>query len=76
MTFCSLKKSSLYLPLFSKYCKEGFEAKKSPLQIVQEFFETYGLELNEQQFEYNSKFFSKEHKLMKAISNSEFNDAF
>lgn len=49
LPFDSLKKSSLYLPLFSKYCKEGFEAKKSPLQIVQEFFETYGLELNEQE---------------------------
>jgi len=49
LPFDSLKQSSLYLPLFSKYCKEGFAAKKSPLQIVQEFFETYGLELNEQE---------------------------
>ena len=49
LPFDSLKQSSLYLPLFSKHCKEGFAAKKSPLQIVQEFFETYGLELNEQE---------------------------
>jgi len=34
LPFDSLKQSSLYLPLFSKYCKEGFAAKKSPLQIV------------------------------------------
>ncbi|MEL0275451.1 MAG: phosphoenolpyruvate carboxylase [Flavobacteriaceae bacterium] len=49
LPFDSLKKSSLYLPLFSQHCKKGFEAKKSPLQIVQEFFESYGPELSDKE---------------------------
>jgi len=49
LPFDSLKKSSLYLPLFSKHCKKGFDAKKSPLQIVQEFFESYGPEMSEKE---------------------------
>ena len=36
LPFDSLKKSSLYLPLFSKHCKKGFEAKKSPFQTKSE----------------------------------------
>ena len=49
LPFYSLKTSSLYLPLFSKHCEKGFEAKKSPLQIVQEFFESYGPEMSEKE---------------------------
>jgi phosphoenolpyruvate carboxylase len=49
LPFDSLKTSSLYLPLFSKHCKKGFESKKSPLQIVQEFFENYGPEMSEKE---------------------------
>ena len=49
LPFDSLKKSSLYLPLFSQHCEKGFEAKKSPLQIVQDFFESYGPELSDKE---------------------------
>ena len=49
LPFDSLKKSSLYLPLFSKHCKKGFEARQSPLEIVQSFFEIYGTELSDKE---------------------------
>ena len=42
LPFDAIEKSSLYLPLFSDHCKKGFEEKKSPLEIVEEFFELYG----------------------------------
>ena len=37
LPFDAIEKSSLYLPLFSDHCKKGFEEKKSPLEIVEEF---------------------------------------
>ena len=42
LPFDAIEKSSLYLPLFSDHCKKGFEEKKSPLEIVEEFFDLYG----------------------------------
>ena len=45
LPFDAIEKSSLYLPLFSDHCKKGFEEKKSPLEIVDEFFELYGQKL-------------------------------
>ena len=47
LPFDAIEKSSLYLPLFSDHCKKGFEEKKSPLEIVEEFFELYGGKMNE-----------------------------
>ena len=47
LPFDAIEKSSLYLPLFSDHCKKGFEEKKSPLEIVEEFFELYGGKMSE-----------------------------
>ncbi len=48
LPFDSLKKSSLYLPLFSQHCKNGFSTKKSPVEIVEDFFVSYAPELSEE----------------------------
>ena len=57
LPFDAIEKSSLYLPLFSDHCEKGFQEKKSPLEIVDEFFEIYG-----------SKFSSEErHNLLFAF---------
>lgn len=42
LPFKSISQSSILLPLFTSICEEGFEAKKSPAQIVDDFFANYG----------------------------------
>ena len=49
LPFDAIEKSSLYLPLFSDHCKKGFQEKKSPLIIVDEFFEIYGSKLSSEE---------------------------
>lgn len=48
LPFDSLQKSSLYLPLFSDFCKRGFAEKKAPRDIVQEFFNVYAKEFSQE----------------------------
>ncbi|MGB1448466.1 MAG: phosphoenolpyruvate carboxylase [Flavobacteriaceae bacterium] len=48
LPFDSLQKSSLYLPLFSDFCKRGFTEKKAPRDIVQEFFNVYAKEFSQE----------------------------
>lgn len=49
LPFHSIAQTSLYLPLFSDYCKKGFEQKKSPLEIIEGFISIYGNELSEKE---------------------------
>ncbi len=49
LPFDSIAQTSLYLPLFSDYCKKGFEQKKSPLEIIEGFISIYGNELSEKE---------------------------
>lgn len=51
LPFDSIAQSSLYLPLFSDHCKKGFEQKKSPLEIIQDFVSVYGNELSEKEIQ-------------------------
>jgi len=45
LPFKSILKTSLLLPLFSEYCKSSYSEKKSPLFIVESFFDKYCVEL-------------------------------
>lgn len=47
LPFKSISKSSILLPLFTDHCRKGFENKKSPAEIIEEFFASYGGNLNE-----------------------------
>lgn len=49
LPFKSITQSSILLPLFSAHCEEGFQAKKSPSQIVDDFFDNYGTNLSERE---------------------------
>ena len=51
LPFDSIAQTSLYLPLFSDYCKKGFEQKKSPLEIIEGFISVYGNELSEKEIQ-------------------------
>ena len=46
LPFKSILKTSLLLPLFSDHCKSCYNKKKSPLFIVESFFNKYCNELN------------------------------
>ena len=46
LPFKSILKTSLLLPLFSDHCKTCYDKKKSPLLIVESFFDKYCNELN------------------------------
>tara|TARA_B100000575_G_scaffold31955_1_gene21525 strand:- start:11820 stop:14390 length:2571 start_codon:yes stop_codon:yes gene_type:complete len=46
LPFKSILKTSLLLPLFSDHCKHSYDNKKSPLYIVESFFNKYCLELS------------------------------
>lgn len=51
LPFDSIAQTSLFLPLFSDYCKKGFEQKKSPLEIIEGFVSIYGNELSEKEIQ-------------------------
>ena len=51
LPFDSIAQTSLYLPLFSDFCKKGFEQKKSPLEIIEGFISVYGNELSEKEIQ-------------------------
>ncbi len=46
LPFDSILKTSLLLPLFSEHCKSSYNDKKSPLFIVESFFDKYCIELS------------------------------
>ena len=46
LPFKSILRTSLLLPLFSQHCKSNYSKKKSPLFIVESFFDKYCVELN------------------------------
>ena len=48
LPFKSILKTSLLLPLFSEHCKSGYNEKKSPLVIVESFFNKYCTDLNDE----------------------------
>ena len=41
LPFDTISKTGVLLPLFHEICKTGFENKKNPIEIVNEFFEAY-----------------------------------
>ena len=45
LPFESILRTSLLLPLFSQHCKSNYSKKKSPLFIVESFFDKYCVEL-------------------------------
>ncbi len=49
LPFKSILKTSLLLPLFSEHCKSGYNEKKSPLFIVESFFDKYCVELTDKE---------------------------
>ena len=49
LPFKSILKTSLLLPLFSEHCKSSYTEKKSPLFIVESFFEKYCVELTDKE---------------------------
>ena len=49
LPFKSILKTSLLLPLFSDHCKSGYNEKKSPLFIVESFFDKYCVELTDKE---------------------------
>ena len=49
LPFKSILKTSLLLPLFSEHCKSSYNEKKSPLFIVESFFDKYCVELTDKE---------------------------
>lgn len=49
LPFDSIPLTSRFLPLFSDYCKKGFENKQSPQSIIEGFFSTYAQEMSEEE---------------------------
>ena len=49
LPFKSILKTSLLLPLFSEHCKSNYSQKKSPLFIVESFFDKYCVELTDKE---------------------------
>ncbi len=49
LPFKSILKTSLLLPLFSEHCKSNYSEKKSPLFIVESFFDKYCIELTDKE---------------------------
>ena len=49
LPFKSILKTSLLLPLFSEHCKSSYNEKKSPLIIVESFFDKYCVELTDKE---------------------------
>tara|TARA_A100001011_G_scaffold298280_1_gene311203 strand:- start:3940 stop:6510 length:2571 start_codon:yes stop_codon:yes gene_type:complete len=49
LPFKSILKTSLLLPLFSEHCKSSYSNKKSPLFIVESFFDKYCVELSDKE---------------------------
>ncbi len=49
LPFKSILKTSLLLPLFSEHCKTSYGKKKSPLYIVESFFDKYCIELSDKE---------------------------
>ena len=49
LPFKSILKTSLLLPLFSEHCKSNYSQKKSPLFIVESFFDKYCDELTDKE---------------------------
>ena len=49
LPFDSISKTALFLPLFAESCYKGFAEKKSPLAIIEQFFETYGANLSDKE---------------------------
>ena len=49
LPFKSILKTSLLLPLFSEHCKSSYTDKKSPLLIVESFFDKYCVELTDKE---------------------------
>ncbi|HKJ07094.1 MAG TPA: phosphoenolpyruvate carboxylase [Flavobacteriaceae bacterium] len=47
LPFDAITKTGVLLPLFHEVCKNGFDSKKNPEEIVEYFFETYQNELSE-----------------------------
>ncbi len=41
LPFDTITNTGVLLPLFQEICEKGFEAKKTPIQIINEFFELY-----------------------------------
>ena len=49
LPFKSILKTSLLLPLFSEHCKSSYNKKKSPLFIIESFFDKYCVELSDKE---------------------------
>jgi len=49
LPFASIKKTSLMLPLFSDYCKKGYEKGENPSKIVNKFFNKILPDYNQKQ---------------------------
>ena len=49
LPFKSILKTSLLLPLFSEHCKSSYNEKKSPLFIVESFFDKYCVEFTDKE---------------------------
>lgn len=49
LPFDAITRTGVLLPLFQEICEKGFEAKKNPTEIVQEFFKQYRNNPSEQE---------------------------
>lgn len=77
LPFYKIEKTGILLSLFSSLCKEGYEVRKGPIQIVQEFFQNQPAYTNEK--EKNDLFFrfvqfiERQVVLFDAVEDAAFN---